>query len=231
MAALIKHLEDHPDDGRGWFLLGRAYLSSDRYAEAVDALRRANDLLPGQPEVAAAYGEALVTAADGQLTEEASRLFAKVLAEDARNPQARYFLGLAKAQSGDAVGALRDWVGLVILSPADAPWLPSVRQQILALAARAGVDPATLAPSAEARALAGGSDVAPRENAEGAPSAEARAALIRAMVDRLARRLEQDPNDPDGWARLARAYEVLGETAKADEARARARSLASPSVR
>ena len=46
--------------------------------------------------------------------------------------------------------------------------------------------------------------------------------MIRSMVDRLAARLEQNPNDKDGWTRLAHAYDVLGESEKAEAARARA---------
>jgi cytochrome c-type biogenesis protein CcmH len=49
-----------------------------------------------------------------------------------------------------------------------------------------------------------------------------RQAMIRSMVDRLAARLEQNPNDKDGWTRLAHAYDVLGESEKAEVARARA---------
>jgi len=53
-------------------------------------------------------------------------------------------------------------------------------------------------------------------------SPEERQVMIRSMVDRLAARLEQDPNDKDGWTRLAHAYDVLGESEKAQAARARA---------
>jgi cytochrome c-type biogenesis protein CcmH len=50
------------------------------------------------------------------------------------------------------------------------------------------------------------------------------------MVDRLASRLKQNPDDKEGWARLAHAYDVLGETDKAQAARARAAApdVASP---
>ena len=41
-------------------------------------------------------------------------------------------------------------------------------------------------------------------------------------IDRLAARLEQNPNDKDGWVRLAHAYDVLGETEKAEAARTHA---------
>ena len=49
--------------------------------------------------------------------------------------------------------------------------------------------------------------------------------MIRSMVDRLAARLEQNPNDKEGWVHLARAYDVLGETEKAAAARAHAAQL------
>jgi cytochrome c-type biogenesis protein CcmH len=50
--------------------------------------------------------------------------------------------------------------------------------------------------------------------------------MIRAMVKRLATRLAANPDDAEGWQRLAKAYGVLGETQKAEEAAARAAALA-----
>jgi cytochrome c-type biogenesis protein CcmH len=43
------------------------------------------------------------------------------------------------------------------------------------------------------------------------------------MVARLADRLKQNPNDAAGWQRLIRAYVVLGDRAKAQDALATAR--------
>ena len=82
------------------------------------------------------------------------------------------------------------------------------------------------APGPTARNIAGAQTMAP----------EAQAAMIRSMVARLAARLEEHPQDKEGWARLAHAYDVLGETDKADMARRRAgvaaerpaRALAAP---
>jgi len=45
----------------------------------------------------------------------------------------------------------------------------------------------------------------------------------RAMVEMLAARLKADPNDALGWVRLMRAYTVLGETEKAQQALVSAR--------
>ena len=47
---------------------------------------------------------------------------------------------------------------------------------------------------------------------------------VNAMVETLAKRLENEPNDPEGWQRLVRAWTVLGEREKAKVALARARS-------
>jgi len=52
---------------------------------------------------------------------------------------------------------------------------------------------------------------------------EQQAAMIRSMVDRLAARLKQDGSDVDGWVRLVRSYNVLGDADKARDAAADAR--------
>ena len=46
-------------------------------------------------------------------------------------------------------------------------------------------------------------------------SVEERQDFIRSMVERLATRLEDEPDDLDGWMRLGNAYSVLGDTAPA----------------
>jgi len=58
----------------------------------------------------------------------------------------------------------------------------------------------------------------------GAPPQD-RQAMINSMVERLAARLEQQPDDVDGWSRLARSYAVLNQPAKARDAYARAVKL------
>ncbi len=227
--ALAHALESRPNDVEGWTLLGRSYVSLQQFPEAVDAFGRAHALAPDRPDIAASYGEAQVAAADGRVTDEARSVFVGVLAADPREPRARFYLGLAKAQAGDVRGALQDWVDLVALSPADAPWLTAVREQIARAAGELGLDIASLSPSAEAEAL-GGAPAGPRLGASDVEAArqmapEDRGRMIRSMVERLATRLEASPDDREGWLRLARAYDVLGETDKAAEARARAAAL------
>jgi cytochrome c-type biogenesis protein CcmH len=55
---------------------------------------------------------------------------------------------------------------------------------------------------------------------------EERMGFIRQMVEGLAQRLEEKPDDLEGWLRLIRAYQVLGEPEKAAEALKKAEPLA-----
>jgi len=62
--------------------------------------------------------------------------------------------------------------------------------------------------------------------AAGEMSPEERRAMIEGMVGRLAERLQDQPDDLEGWKRLALSYRVLGELDKALPAYERAAALA-----
>ena len=226
---LRARLDERPAELDGWVLLGRSYMTLNRPAAAAAAFARALDLAGDRPDLAASYGEALVAARGGRMDADARAAFAKALAGDARDPRARYYLGLARAQDGDVAGALQDWVDLVAIAPAEAPWLPMVREQIASAAAEAGIDPAALTPSAAVADLMPAAPIPglSREDVEGARqmSPAEREAMVRSMVEGLAARLEEQPDDIEGWRRLARAWTVLGEPAKAAEAEARIKTL------
>ena len=159
------------------------------------------------------------------------RIVGGVPEQDRREPRARYYIGVAKAQAGDFKGAAQEWTDLIALSPADAEWTPMVRGQIEALAKELGVKPNSFAPSATAQALAKGAPPAPAASSPKMPAPPAAALpagqeeMILGMVERLAGRLKDNPDDAEGWRMLARSYEVLGETDKAKEARAKAEAL------
>jgi cytochrome c-type biogenesis protein CcmH len=56
--------------------------------------------------------------------------------------------------------------------------------------------------------------------------------MIQGMVSSLAAKLQANPDDPDGWIKLVRAYSVLGDTARRDAtlASAQARYKDQPKV-
>jgi cytochrome c-type biogenesis protein CcmH len=230
VAQLEARLAAQPQDIMGWQLLGRSYRTLGRPAEAAEAFRRAENL-GGGPALAADLGEALIAAGHGRVSDEAKAALERALAADPKEPRARYYLALRRAQDGDVMAAVQGWVDLIAVSPPDAPWRAEVEGQIARAAAAAAVDPAGLKPSAEALRLAGADagvspiPSGPEAEAIAALPPEKRRAVIAAMVERLAARLSEHPGDREGWLKLARAYEVLGDDARAAEARARAAAL------
>lgn len=223
---LAAHLEQAPNNVEGWKLLARSYGALQRFPDAAAAYGRALDLAPTDMAVAADYAEALTQTADGTVPPKAVELFAQANKADPAAPMPRFYLALAKAQAGQAREALVLLKSLEIDSPAGAPWLPSVRENIAAIAGKSGIDAATIetqsvapiagpvGPSAED--VAAVQSMTPEEQQE----------MIRGMVDRLAKRLESEPNDLEGWKRLGQSYFVLNDPTRARDAYARAVALA-----
>ncbi len=102
-------------------------------------------------------------------------------------------------------------------APADAPWRQTVADRLAELSPKA-VSAAGARRRLRRRPGPTAQDVAAAQSM----TPEQRQAMIRGMVERLAQRLEQHPDDKAGWERLAHAYDVLGEPDKAQAARARA---------
>lgn len=221
---LAAKLRDNPQDLDGWVLIARSYTMLGRHQDAALAYQRAAELSGGQIEFVGNMAESLVNAASGQVTNEAQSLFARINQANPKDVRARYYLGLAKAQTGDGESAVRLWLALEADSAADAPWLPVLRQRIEETAQTHSVDLAALAPM-RGPAQAPGPD-AEQVAAAQSMSGDERLAMIRGMVGQLAARLAEDPNDIGGWLRLVRSYVVLGEVEKAGTALKRAAQIA-----
>jgi cytochrome c-type biogenesis protein CcmH len=157
--------------------------------------------LDGQTAIRlAARGEARVFAANGSLTPAAREDFAAAVAQDAMEPRAQYYLGLADIEDGHSDKAIARWQKLIDKAPADAPWRASIEAELTALK-----NPAAKAPGPSADQAAAAANMTPEDRQQ----------MINGMVEGLAARLEEDPSDLGGWLRLIRAYGVLG---RADDA-------------
>jgi cytochrome c-type biogenesis protein CcmH len=213
---LAARLEEDSDDLDGWLLLARTLVFVDRYDEAVTAFARAEALAPEDNDIAAAYGETLVHAAGGVVTPAAKRAFEAVLARDPAHPGARFYRGMARAQAGDPEGAFETWRALAEDADPAEPWLPALREQLRALAAKLDIEPPAVAlaeaPGPGPEDLEAAAQMTPDEQN----------AMIESMVARLEGRLIDNPDDPEGWKRLGRAKRVLGDLAGAREAYGRA---------
>src|SRR5579863_6517753 len=214
IAGLISQVEEHlaknPNDGAGWQVIAPVYMRLGRYDDAVMALRKSLALNGESATRDSDLGEALAAAANGVVTDEAKKLFARAVALDAKDSKARYFLGLADEQDGNREAAAEKWRALLKDAPPNAPWAGFVRQALARVTGQLAPTPQT-GPTAEQMAAAEDMPAAQREQ------------MVRGMVTKLADRLHADGNDVEGWLRLVRAYVVLGDQQKAKGALADAR--------
>ncbi len=206
VAQVEAHLEKNPTDGRGWTVLAPVLARLGRNDDAVRAYRNSITYAGDSAERRADLGEALAIAAGGVVTAEAKAEFERAVAQNAGEPRAHYYLGLAAEQDGRQADAAAIWHAMLAKAPTDAPWRPLVEAAL----ARVG-SPA--APALSNDAMAAAKDMSEAD----------RGAMIRGMVDRLATRLKQNGDDVEGWLRLMRAYMVMGERDKAANALAEAR--------
>jgi cytochrome c-type biogenesis protein CcmH len=195
------HLERNPDDIRGYEVLAPVYLRMGRFAEAVSARRKLLMLGGESAGRQSDLGEALVAAANGVVTAEAKSAFERAMVLDPEELKARFYVGLAAEQDGNRAKAAEIWRAMTKNAPADAPWVPMVREAL----ARVDAQSSNTAPNPTADDIA----------AAGAMSEKDRGDMIRNMVARLADRLKENGSDVEGWQRLLRAYLVLGEREKA----------------
>ncbi|WP_442754913.1 c-type cytochrome biogenesis protein CcmI [Methylocystis sp. JAN1] len=217
VARIEQHLREHPEDGRGFEVVAPYYLRTGRGEEAINAYEQALKLLGATAERRASLGQARMIVAEGKVTAAAKQDFEAALALDASNVMAAYYLGLGAQQAGEKDKAVEIFSRLEADAPADAAYLPSVRQRLAELRG----EPAPRPPFAQAPTERGPVAQGPASEqgrAIAAMPADQQSAMIRGMVDKLAARLESKGDDVEGWLRLIRAYSVLSEPEKAKKA-------------
>jgi len=209
VAAVEARLIAKPDDGKGWAVIAPVYMRLERYADAAHAYSEALRLLGEDPMRRAAYGEALVAAAGGVVTDEAREAFDRALAEQPGQPQARFYLALGAEQDGRTADAIRAYESLLADSPPNAQWRTAVNARLAALKGESALSEASAGASA-------------------ASIPEAQRPMIEGMVNRLATRLASNGGNVGEWSRLIRAYAVLRQADKAKAALADARKALGP---
>lgn len=227
IAALEGRLKQDPDNPADWRMLGWSYFETGDLMRAANAYRRAAQVEPNNAENWSSLGEALQTAST-EISPEAKSAFERALRLDAKDPRARYFLGVQKDMAGQHEAAIGDWIALLKDTPAGAPWEQDLRRTITQVAEKQKIDIAGRMPAPSAAPpAAGGAQVATAAIPGPTPEQLAAASsmtpsqqdeMVQGMVSRLANRLKANPKDADGWIRLMRARMVLGDTAAAQDA-------------
>ena len=143
IAGLEAKLKQNPDDVEGWALLGRAYESMERFTDARDAMKKAYDLAPNDPDVTVAYAEVLALASpDRRIQGEPRTLIENVLKSTPDHQRGLWLLGISEYQQKKYDSAIAYWNKLIAVLPKDAPTIKSIKAEIAkAEAARDGKAP------------------------------------------------------------------------------------------
>lgn len=204
VAVLQKVASEHPRDPKVYLFLARAQLAANDPFSAMQTLRAGIGVDRRQADLWEALAASEMGRANGQITPDAITDYQQANALDPSLPGPRYYIGRAKILKGDVDGGLADWRALDKVLPPEDPRHQGLENEIAGVERDHGLPPPVTAPAA--------------------PPAEQQG-FIRAMVDKLAGELQAHPDDPPGWARLLRSYQVLGDTQGHDAAMAKVREV------
>jgi cytochrome c-type biogenesis protein CcmH len=133
MVAVIENrISENPDDAEAWFMLGRANMSRRQFEPAIDAFRRANELIAGEPGILFALADALAMQKNGLLTGEPEELILQGLKIAPRFPNGLWLAGMAAEQRGDFAAAHHYW-SLLLPMIAENPESTNEVRQLLAM--------------------------------------------------------------------------------------------------
>lgn len=217
IAALKGQLEKTPDHQESWLELARMQMQVGQMVDATVSFAEAVRIDRNVYGVLASYGEAMVLASKGSVTDEMLQVFLEAGQKFPEDPRPKFYIAQHEFQNGSPRRALTMLVAMLREAPVDAEWVPAVRSETMALAQDAGIDISqelsSIASNMENRGPTA-EDVADAANM----SSDDRNSMIEGMVDQLAGRLEDEPDDVAGWEKLARAASVLGREEQIIEA-------------
>lgn len=139
VSRLEERLAQNPEEPDGWYLLGRSYMATSRYPEAVTAFEKLQQLVGDEPEVLLALADAVAMSQGGGLKGRPAELVRKAIELDPNNPTGLWLAGMVAETEGDLDGALRHWRKLEPMLRDE----PETQQQLRSMILRAEQQQAT----------------------------------------------------------------------------------------
>ena len=211
LKAAEARLKSNPKDAQGWIVVAPVYVRLGRFDDAINAYKQALELLGRRPGLTVAQGEAMVMKSQGRVSLQALALFNETLQLDPQNASARFYLGLSAFQANDLQKASGIWQAMVDEAKGDEAWLPVLKGRLAEIKNQNSL---ARSPQLDEETI---------EEVESLDVSD-QVALINSMIASLASRLEEEPDDKQGWERLIRSYIVLKDGRNALDAIARAKS-------
>lgn len=156
VTAAAARLREQPGDVDGWQVLGRSYAALGRFREAADALAKAAELVPRDPQVLVDYADALAMVANRDLSGRPSALVAQALAIDPKHPKALALAATAAFRERRYAEAAAYWERALANVPPGSEAANSLGRSLAEAKALAGAGPAAAGTgSSPAAAIAG----------------------------------------------------------------------------
>jgi len=127
---LAKRLEQNPNDAEGWLMLGRSYISMERFADAAAAYEHVTKLNGNNADAWADYAEASAMANGQRLAGKPTDAINRALQIDPKHQKALDLAGSAAYQAGDYKKAIDHWQKLLTQLPAGSEELRTISAQI-----------------------------------------------------------------------------------------------------
>ena len=202
--SLAAKLQANPDNPKGWAMLARSYKVLGQLEDAKAAFEKAGDYVHTDPDVLLDYAALLGMLNGSKLEGPSAQMINEVLTLNPDHPSGLMLSGISAYQRADYATAVKQWerlLGLLDPNSADAQQIQANINDARAQGKLPPADSSKLPP-------------VPAGAANGSTTPE----MINQMVERLASRLKDNPNDYPGWARLANAYKVQGRLDEAAQA-------------
>ncbi|MDG1430174.1 MAG: c-type cytochrome biogenesis protein CcmI [Paracoccaceae bacterium] len=224
---LADQLQNDPDGGtlEGWMLLGQTYIRMGRSADAAISFENASEKDGADSVVFSMLAEALIFAEQGVVTSQAERAIDTAVLLNPTNPAASYYKALALSQNGKDIEAHNTLLARLNSATDFAPWMETFVTRANVIAESIDREAISLVDFAPIMNASTPGPTAEDVQAAGEMSEEDRNDFIKSMVARLADRLQDEPDDLDGWMRLGNAYRVLNESENAISAYSKAEAL------
>ena len=213
---LAAKLKENPDNPKGWAMLAKSYKVMGLFDASRQAFERVGTTLDSDPELLVDYADVLAVLANNQLEGKPLMLVNKALTINPKHPMGLMMSGVAAYRRADFKLAISNWETLLTMLEPGSADAQQIEEQIAAAQSNAGITPQRKGNNTPSNAM----PPVPA-GAAGGMTPE----MINQMVERLAKRLETNPEDLQGWARLARAYKVQGRLPEAIKAYEKSGSL------
>ncbi|OGV44417.1 MAG: hypothetical protein A3F46_06380 [Legionellales bacterium RIFCSPHIGHO2_12_FULL_42_9] len=127
---LKQKLDDTPGSAKGWYLLGRLYVSQNDWRAAHDSFQKAIKLAPSQERYRTndVYVEWMIN--QRQFNAEIRKNLQSLLQKNPKQPDVLALLAMDAYQQNDYQQAIRYWQALLALAPADSESAKALRRAI-----------------------------------------------------------------------------------------------------